>query len=203
MNKDKLLSFLQEGRIEAGCDEAGRGCLAGPVFAAAVILPSSFENELLNDSKQLSEKQRYALRPIIEREALAFAVGIVDNHEIDRINILNASFLAMHRAIDQLSQKPEYLLIDGNRFKAYPQIQHTCIVKGDGKFLSIAAASILAKTYRDDYMEIIHQEFPMFDWKQNKGYPTLFHRKMVQQFGITSYHRKSFANLGDQLRLNF
>jgi len=202
MIKDKLQLFLQDGRIEAGCDEAGRGCLAGPVFAAAVILPSSFENDLLNDSKQLSEKQRYALRPIIEREALAFAVGMVDNHEIDRINILNASFLAMHRAIDQLSQKPEYLLIDGNRFKAYPQIQHTCIVKGDGKFLSIAAASILAKTYRDDYMELIHQEFPMFDWKQNKGYPTLFHRKMVQQFGITSYHRKSFANLGDQLRLN-
>lgn len=202
MIKDKLQLFLQDGRIEAGCDEAGRGCLAGPVFAAAVILPSSFENDLLNDSKQLSEKQRYALRPIIEREALAFAVGIVDNHEIDRINILNASFLAMHRAIDQLSLKPEYLLIDGNRFKTYPQIQHTCIVKGDGKFLSIAAASILAKTYRDDYMEIIHQEFPMFDWKQNKGYPTLFHRKMVQQFGITSYHRKSFANLGDQLRLN-
>ena len=202
MIKDKLQLFLQEGRIEAGCDEAGRGCLAGPVFAAAVILPPSFENDLLNDSKKLTEKQRYALRPLIEHEALAFAVGIVDNHEIDRINILNASFLAMHRAIDQLSQKPEYLLIDGNRFKAYPQIQHTCIVKGDGKFLSIAAASILAKTYRDDYMELIHQEFPMFDWKQNKGYPTLFHRKMVQQFGITSYHRKSFANLGDQLRLN-
>jgi ribonuclease HII len=202
MIKDKLQLFLQEGRLEAGCDEAGRGCLAGPVFAAAVILPSSFENDLLNDSKQLSEKQRYTLRPVIEREALAFAVGIVDNHEIDRINILNASFLAMHRAIDQLSPKPEYLLIDGNRFKAYQQIQHACIVKGDGKFLSIAAASILAKTYRDDYMETIHQEFPMFDWKQNKGYPTLFHRKMVQQFGITSYHRKSFANLGNQLRLN-
>jgi len=203
MIKNKLLPYLQEGRIEAGCDEAGRGCLAGPVFAAAVILPISFENDLLNDSKQLTEKQRYALRPLIEREALSFAVGIVDNHEIDRINILNASFLAMHRAIDQLILKPEYLLIDGNRFKAYPQIQHTCIVKGDGKFLSIAAASILAKTYRDDYMEVIHREFPMFDWKQNKGYPTLFHRKMVQQFGITSYHRKSFANLGDQLRLNF
>lgn len=202
MIKDKLQLFLQEGRLEAGCDEAGRGCLAGPVFAAAVILPPSFENDLLNDSKQLTEKQRYALRPVIEHEALAFAVGIVDNHEIDRINILNASFLAMHRAIDQLSQKPEYLLIDGNRFKAYPKIQHTCIVKGDGIFLSIAAASVLAKTYRDDYMEIIHREFPMFNWKQNKGYPTLFHRKMVQQFGITSYHRKSFANLGDQLRLN-
>jgi len=202
MIKNKLLPYLQEGRIEAGCDEAGRGCLAGPVFAAAVILPSTFENDLLNDSKQLTEKQRYVLRPLIEREALSFAVGIVDNHEIDRINILNASFLAMHRAIDQLSLKPEYLLIDGNRFKAYPKIQHACIVKGDGKFLSIAAASILAKTYRDDYMEIIHQEFPMFGWKQNKGYPTLFHRKMVQQFGITSYHRKSFANLGDQLRLN-
>lgn len=202
MTKNKLLPYLKPGRLEAGCDEAGRGCLAGPVFAAAVILPQSFENDLLNDSKKLTEKQRYALRPVIEREALAFAVGIVDNREIDRINILNASFLAMHRAIDQLSLKPEFLLIDGNRFKTYPQIQHSCIVKGDGKFLSIAAASVLAKTYRDDYMEKIHQEYPMFDWKQNKGYPTLFHRKMVLQFGITSYHRVTFANMGDQLRLD-
>jgi ribonuclease HII len=203
MGKEKLLTFMQKGRLEAGCDEAGRGCLAGPVFAAAVILPQSFENDLLNDSKKLTEKQRYALRPIIEREALAFAVGIADNREIDRINILNASFLAMHRAIDQLNPKPEFLLIDGNRFKAYPQIKHSCIVKGDGKFLSIAAASVLAKTYRDDYMEVIHQEYPMYDWKQNKGYPTLFHRKMVQQCGISSYHRITFANQGDQLCLDF
>lgn len=203
MKKDKLQLFLNEGRIEAGCDEAGRGCLAGPVFAAAVILPSDFENELLNDSKKLTEKQRYALRPVIENQALAFAVGIVDNHEIDQINILNASFLAMHRAIEQLIVKPEHLLIDGNRFKAFPGILHTCIVKGDGKFLSIAAASILAKTYRDDYMDALHQEFPQYDWLKNKGYPTLHHRKVIREIGITSFHRKSFANLGDQLRLDF
>lgn len=203
MKKDKLQLFLKEGRIEAGCDEAGRGCLAGPVFAAAVILPANFENDLLNDSKQLTEKQRYSLRPLIEQEALAFAVGVVDNHEIDQINILNASFLAMHRAVDQLSIKPEHLLIDGNRFKAYSGIPHTCIVKGDGKFLSIAAASILAKTYRDDYMDALHLEFPQYDWLKNKGYPTLHHRKLIREIGITSYHRKSFANLGDQLRLDF
>ncbi|MDP3913414.1 MAG: ribonuclease HII [Bacteroidota bacterium] len=203
MKKKELLLFLQEGRIEAGCDEAGRGCLAGPVFAAAVILPENFENELLNDSKKLTEKQRYALRPIIESQALAFAVGIVDNHEIDRINILNASFLAMHRAIGQLLLKPEYLLIDGNRFKAYPEIPHTCIVKGDGKFLSIAAASILAKTYRDDYMNALHQEFPRFDWSKNKGYPTLHHRQVIRETGITSYHRKTFGQCGDQFRLDF
>lgn len=203
MKKDKLQLFLKEGRIEAGCDEAGRGCLAGPVFAAAVILPASFENELLNDSKKLTEKQRYALRPLIEQEALAFAVGIVDNHEIDQINILNASFIAMHRAVDQLNIKPQHLLIDGNRFKAYSGIPHTCIVKGDGKFLSIAAASILAKTYRDDYMDALHLEFPQYDWLKNKGYPTLHHRKIIREIGITSYHRKSFANLGDQLRLDF
>ncbi|HEX7585865.1 MAG TPA: ribonuclease HII, partial [Prolixibacteraceae bacterium] len=149
------------------------------------------------------EKQRYALRPIIEQQALAFAVGIVDNHEIDRINILNASFLAMHRALDQLNLKPEHLLIDGNRFKAYPQIPHTCIIKGDGKYLSIAAASILAKTYRDDYMNAIHQEFPQYNWLKNKGYPTLHHRKVVREIGITPYHRISFANQGNQLRLNF
>ena len=203
MLKDKLLLFLQEGRLEAGCDEAGRGCLAGPVFAAAVILPADFENDLLNDSKKLTEKQRYALRPVIEQQALAFAVGIVDNHEIDRINILNASFLAMHRAIDQLSLKPEHLLIDGNRFKAYPMIAHTCIVKGDGKYLSIAAASVLAKTYRDDYMVSLHQEFPQYDWLKNKGYPTLHHRKVVREIGITQYHRKTFANQDDELRLDF
>jgi ribonuclease HII len=203
VKKDKLQLFLQEGRLEAGCDEAGRGCLAGPVFAAAVILPADFENEQLNDSKKLTEKQRYALRPVIEQQALAFAVGIVDNHEIDRINILNASFLAMHRAIAQLRLTPEHLLIDGNRFKAYPEITHTCVVKGDGKFLPIAAASVLAKTYRDDYMDGIHQQFPQYDWLKNKGYPTLHHRKVVREIGVTPYHRLTFANLGDQLKLDF
>lgn len=203
MKKDKLQLFLMEGRIEAGCDEAGRGCLAGPVFAAAVILPADFENEMLNDSKMLTEKQRYALRPIIESQALAFAVGIVDNDEIDRINILNASFLAMHRAIDQLKLIPEHLLIDGNRFKAFPHIPHTCIVKGDGKFLSIAAASILAKTYRDDYMDAIHQEFPRYNWLKNKGYPTFYHRIVIRETGITSYHRKTFGENANQFKLDF
>ncbi len=203
MKKDKLQLFLKEGRIEAGCDEAGRGCLAGPVFAAAVILPENFENDLLNDSKKLTDKQRYALRPIIEAEALAFAVGIVDHHEIDRINILNASFLAMHRAVEQLKIKPEHLLIDGNRFKAYPQIPHTCVIKGDGKYLPIAAASILAKTYRDDFMDALHPQFPEYNWLQNKGYPTLHHRKAVREIGISPYHRVTFANQADQLRLNF
>ncbi len=203
MVKNKLQLFLQKGRLEAGCDEAGRGCLAGPVFAAAVILPEDFENEMLNDSKKLTEKQRYLLRPMIEEQALAFAVGIVDHMEIDRINILNASFLAMHRAIDQLSIRPEHLLIDGNRFKGYPQIQHTCIVKGDGIYLSIAAASVLAKTYRDDFMDTIHQQFPEYNWLKNKGYPTLFHRTKVMEIGISSYHRKSFANQGNQLLIEF
>lgn len=203
MKKNKLQLFLQEGRLEAGCDEAGRGCLAGPVFAAAVILPANFENELLDDSKKLTEKQRYALRPIIESQALAFAVGIVDNHEIDKINILNASFLAMHRAINQLTLKPEHLLIDGNRFKAYPLIPHTCIIKGDGKYLSIAAASILAKTYRDDYMDIIHQEFPQYNWLKNKGYPTMHHRRIIHKTGITSYHRITFGQNAGQFRLDF
>jgi len=203
MIKNKLLLYLQEGRLEAGCDEAGRGCLAGPVFAAAVILPEDFENELLNDSKKLTEKQRYLLRPMIEEQALAFAVGIVDHQEIDRINILNASFLAMHRAIDQLTIRPQHLLIDGNRFKSYPQIQHTCIIKGDGKYLSIAAASVLAKTYRDDFMDAIHQQFPEYNWLKNKGYPTLFHRTKVMEVGISPFHRKSFSNQGDQLLLDF
>ncbi len=203
MIKETLQLFLKEGRVEAGCDEAGRGCLAGPVFAAAVILPEYFENELLNDSKKLTEKQRYQLRPVIEQQALAFAVGIVDNREIDKINILNASFLAMHRAVDQLKIRPDHLLIDGNRFKAYAEIPHTCIVKGDGKYLSIAAASILAKTYRDDYMDAIHEEYPQYDWLKNKGYPTLHHRKKVREIGITPYHRLTFANLADQLRLDF
>ena len=162
-----LLPWLNEELIEAGCDEAGRGCLAGAVYAAAVILPKDFENELLNDSKQLSEKQRYALREVIERDAVAWAVGIVSPEEIDKINILNASFLAMHRAVDRLKTRPQHLLIDGNRFKKYPDIPHTTVIKGDGKYLSIAAASILAKTYRDDYMNKLHQEFPCYDWEHN------------------------------------
>jgi ribonuclease HII len=203
INNNKLQLFLQEGRLEAGCDEAGRGCLAGPVFAAAVILPAGFENDILNDSKKLTEKQRYALRPIIEEQALAYAVGIVDNNEIDQINILNASFLAMHRAIAQLTLKPEHLLIDGNRFNAFPQIPHTCIVEGDGKYLSIAAASILAKTYRDDYMDILHQEYPCYGWLTNKGYPTMFHRQAIGEAGICCYHRKTFGHNPDQYRLDF
>lgn len=199
-----LLPFLHDNTVEAGCDEAGRGCLAGSVYAAAVILPPDFKNEKLNDSKQLSEKQRYALREIIEREALAWAVGIVTPEEIDKINILNASFLAMHRAIGKLSVRPEHLLIDGNRFNPYPGIPHTTIVKGDGKYLSIAAASILAKTYRDDYMNNIHNEYPLYDWNNNKGYPTKKHREAIAQHGTTPYHRRSFNLLGDgQLTFGF
>jgi ribonuclease HII len=178
--------------MEAGCDEAGRGCLAGAVFAAAVILPDNFVCDELNDSKQLSEKMRYRLRPVIESQALAWAVGTVSPEEIDKINILNASFLAMHRAIDQLKIKPDHLIIDGNRFKAYPYITHTTIVKGDGKYLSIAAASVLAKTYRDDYMLRLHNEFPHYDWQSNKGYPTLKHRQAIREHGLTDYHRKTF-----------
>lgn len=198
-----LLPYLQENRIEAGCDEAGRGCLAGAVYAAAVILPPDFKNEMLNDSKQLSEKQRYALRSVIEESALAWAVGIVSPEEIDQINILNASFLAMHRAIDQLKIRPEHLLIDGNRFNPYPNIPHTTIVKGDGKYLSIAAASILAKTYRDDYMNQLHREYPVYDWDHNKGYPTKKHRAAIAEHGISPYHRKSYNLLGNgQLTLD-
>lgn len=198
------MPFLEAGRIEAGCDEAGRGCLAGPVYAAAVILPQDFSNPLLNDSKQLTEKQRYALRPIIETQALAWAVGVVDNNEIDRINILKASFTAMHRAIDQLKIRPEFLLIDGNRFIPYPGIAHTTIVKGDGKMMSIAAASVLAKTYRDDFMNRIAQEYPQYEWQVNKGYPTAAHRSAIRQYGTTPYHRMSFNLLGDgQLSLDF
>ena len=196
-----LLPYLEAHRIEAGCDEAGRGCLAGPVFAAAVILPETFQNELLNDSKQLTEKRRYALRPIIEQEALAWAVGIVMPEEIDRINILKASFLAMHRAVDQLKVRPQYLLIDGNRFTPYPEVPHTTIVKGDGTYMSIAAASILAKTYRDDYMNQLDEQFPVYHWKENKGYPTKAHREAIRQFGITPHHRKSFTLLPQQLEL--
>ncbi|CCZ80138.1 ribonuclease HII [Odoribacter laneus] len=188
---------------EAGCDEAGRGCLAGPVFAAAVILPDNFHNELLNDSKQLTEKQRDYLRPIIEQQALAWAVASMDNQEIDQINILNASIAAMHKALDGLSLLPQHIIIDGNRFKAYKNIPHLCIVKGDAKYMSIAAASVLAKTHRDEYMETLDKLFPVYNWKQNKGYPTQEHRDKIKQYGITDFHRKSF-NLADaQLKLNF
>lgn len=188
-------------RIEAGCDEAGRGCLAGAVFAAAVILPHGYSHDILNDSKQLSEKQRYALRPEIERDAVAWAVGIVLPDEIDKINILNASILAMHRAIDKLKVRPEHLLIDGNRFKPYPGINHDCIVKGDGKYMAIAAASVLAKTYRDDYMLRLHEEFPQYGWDKNKGYPTREHRAAIARYGTTPYHRLSFRLLDPQLQL--
>jgi ribonuclease HII len=199
-----LLPYLDSILIEAGCDEAGRGCLAGPVFAAAVILPKDFKNELLNDSKKLNEKQRHALRPIIEKEALAWAVATVSAEEIDGINILNASFLAMHRALDQLILRPELLLIDGNRFKVYNNIQNHCIVKGDGKYLSIAAASILAKTYRDDYMLELHNQYPEYSWNENKGYPTLKHRKAIEENGACGQHRKTFnllSSTSDQSRL--
>ena len=197
-----LLPYLDKNRIEAGCDEAGRGCLAGAVFAASVILPPGFVCEELNDSKQLTEKQRYKLRVIIEKEALAYAVGIVSPAEIDEINILNASFLAMHRAIEQLSLIPEHLLIDGNRFKKYKNIPHTCVVKGDGKFLSIAAASILAKTYRDDYMQQLHTEYSMYDWNNNKGYPTKKHREGIKKYGATPYHRNTFTLLPEDRQLS-
>ena len=196
-----LLPYMNSGVVEAGCDEAGRGCLAGAVYAAAVVLPPDFRNELLNDSKKLTEKQRYALRPLTEEAALAWAVGIVTPQEIDRINILNASFLAMHRAIEQLRVTPQHLLIDGNRFKPYPGIAHTCVVKGDGKYEAIAAASILAKTYRDDYMNELHEKYPMYDWKSNKGYPTKAHRAAIAQYGPTPYHRLSFQLLERQLSI--
>ncbi|MGJ1268923.1 ribonuclease HII [Sphingobacterium spiritivorum] len=196
-----LLSTFQIERIEAGCDEAGRGCLAGPVFAAAVIFPKDYHHDLLNDSKKLSEKKRMALRPIIEQEALAFAVASVSAEEIDKINIHNASYLAMHRALDQLKVKAEYIIVDGNRFIPYPEVSHTCIIKGDGKYLSIAAASILAKTYRDEYMESIASDFPAYDWLQNKGYPTVKHRNAVLAYGLTPHHRKTFRITDPQLKL--
>ncbi|HEX7367749.1 MAG TPA: ribonuclease HII [Pelobium sp.] len=196
-----LLPFYQDVFLEAGCDEAGRGCLAGPVFAAAVILPKDFHHPLLNDSKQIKEPDRYALRQEIEAVALAFAIGVVDHQEIDKINILNASFLAMHRAILQLKTVPEFLIIDGNRFNAYPNIKHQCIVKGDSKYFSIAAASILAKTYRDDYMNKIDAEFPHYQWRTNKGYPTVFHRKAVLDLGFSPYHRKTFNVSNPQLSI--
>ena len=191
-----LLPYKIENRIEAGCDEAGRGCLAGAVFAAAVNLPPGFRNETLNDSKQLTERQRYALRPLIEKEALAWAVGVVSPQEIDEMNILKASFLAIHRAIDALRVRPEALLIDGNRFTPYRDLPYSCEVKGDGRYLSIAAASILAKTYRDDYMMKLHEEYPQYHWDENKGYPTRAHRAAIAQYGPTSYHRRTFNLLG-------
>lgn len=207
-----LASHYYDGLIEAGCDEAGRGCLAGSVYAAAVILPDGYENPLLNDSKQLTEKRRYQLREQIERDALSWAVGIVTPEEIDRINILNASILAMHRALDQLTVRPQAVIVDGNRFKPYRtvvdgsavDIPHTIIVKGDGKYMAIAAASILAKTYRDDYMNRLAEEYPQYDWRSNKGYPTRKHREAIRQYGTTPYHRMTYNLLGDgQLSLQF
>jgi ribonuclease HII len=200
-----LATHYYEGKIEAGCDEAGRGCLAGSVYAAAVILPDGYENPLLNDSKQLPEKRRYELREQIERDAVAWAVGIVTPEEIDKINILNASILAMHRALDQLKVRPKAIIVDGNRFKPYRSvvdgspvnIPHTTIVKGDGKYMAIAAASILAKTYRDDYMNQLAEEYPQYDWQKNKGYPTKKHREAIRQYGTTPYHRMSYNLLGD------
>ena len=184
--------------LECGCDEAGRGCLAGPVVAAAVILPQNFECPLLNDSKQLTELQREALRPIIEKEALAWAVAEVDNHEIDEINILNASILAMHRAVQKLTTRPEFIIVDGNRFKPFEDIPHQTIVKGDSKYLSIAAASVLAKTHRDELMQTLHAEFPHYDWDKNKAYPTLKHRASIREHGTTGYHRMTFNLLGGE-----
>lgn len=199
-----LKSHYYEDLIEAGCDEAGRGCLAGSVYAAAVILPPDYQNELLNDSKKLTAKKRYALREEIERDAIAWAVGIVTPEEIDKINILNASFLAMHRALDQLKVHPQAVIVDGNRFTPYQNLPFTTIVKGDGKYLSIAAASILAKTYRDDYMLSLAEEYPQYDWQSNMGYPTKNHRQAIRQHGITPYHRKSYNLLGDgQLSFDF
>ncbi|OFY86340.1 MAG: ribonuclease HII [Bacteroidetes bacterium RIFCSPLOWO2_12_FULL_35_15] len=198
-----LKKYFDKILVEAGCDESGRGCLAGPVFAAAVILPKKFKNSILDDSKKLSDKQRKLLRPIIEQEAISWAVAEVGAKEIDKINILNASFLAMHRALDQLKVLPESLLIDGNRFKKYKTIPHHCIIEGDGKYMSIAAASILAKTYRDDYMDRLHEQFPHYDWMNNKAYATEKHREAIIKYGITEHHRKSFRLIPDQLEFDF
>ncbi len=199
-----LASHFYEGLTEAGCDEAGRGCLAGSVYAGAVIFPPDYRNEELNDSKQLSERRRNALREVIKRDAVAWAVGVVEPDEIDRINILNASILAMHRALDALSVCPEAVIVDGNRFKPYRNLPYTTIVKGDGKYLSIAAASILAKTYRDDYMAELARQYPQYDWQSNKGYPTKKHREAIREFGITPFHRRSYNLLGgNQLTFDF
>jgi ribonuclease HII len=197
-----LEPFLKEGVVEVGCDEAGRGCLAGPVFAAAVILPNDFKHSWLTDSKLLSEKKRVELRSFIEGNALAYEVASYSPKEIDEVNILNASIYSMHRALLALKIKPEHIIIDGNRFKPFNEIAYQTVIKGDGKYLSIAAASILAKTYRDDYMEKIHEDFPMYNWKKNKGYPTKEHRLAIKEFGITIYHRKSFKLLDEQLKLD-
>ena len=199
-----LESHYYKDLIEAGCDEAGRGCLAGSVYAAAVILPPGYQNADLNDSKQLTDKRRKALRVQIERDAVAWAVGIVTPEEIDKINILNASILAMHKALDQLKVRPEAIIVDGNRFKPYHDLPHTTIVKGDGKYMAIAAASILAKTYRDDYMDALAEEYPQYDWKSNKGYPTKKHRAAIREYGVTPYHRMSYNLLGSgELSLEF
>ena len=210
-NTEKMLaSHYYKGKVEAGCDEAGRGCLAGSVYAAAVIFPEDYQNDELNDSKQLTDKRRKQLREQIERDAVAWAVGVVSPDEIDRMNILNASILAMHRALDQLQVRPEAVIVDGNRFKPYSdpetglRLPHSTIVKGDGKYLSIAAASILAKTYRDDYMDQLAETYPQYDWQSNKGYPTKKHREAIREYGITPVHRKTFNMLGDgQLSLDF
>ena len=198
-----LASFLNKANIEVGCDEAGRGCLAGPVVAAAVILPKNFHSSMLNDSKQLSEKKRLELKAIILEEAIAYGIGIVDPKKIDEINILNASFLAMHKALSQIEKPFNSILVDGNRFQTYKNIEHHCIIKGDGKFLNIAAASILAKTSRDEIMEQLDEEHPQYQWKNNKGYPTKTHRSAIEEFGITNHHRKTFRLLPDQLSLDF
>lgn len=199
-----LKNKYYEGMIEAGCDEAGRGCLAGSVYAAAVILPEGYDNAELNDSKQLTDRRRKELRTVIERDAVAWAVGVVTPEEIDRINILNASILAMHRALDALTVRPEAIIVDGNRFKTYQSLPHTCIVKGDARYMAIAAASILAKTYRDDYMDQLAKEYPSYGWQRNKGYPTREHRSAIREHGVTPYHRKSYNLLGDgQLELVF
>lgn len=198
-----LASFFQPKLIEAGLDEAGRGCYAGPVFAAAVILPKDFFHPLLNDSKQVSEKNRIELRKIIEKKALDFSVAMIDNKEIDKTNILKASFNAMHLALNKLKMEPQFLLIDGNRFIAYKKLPHQCIIKGDGKYAAIAAASILAKTYRDDFMKKIHKKYPEYNWQKNKGYGTLEHRTAIEQLGLTNYHRKSFNILPKQINIEF
>ena len=197
-----LASYLHKNKIEVGCDEAGRGCLAGPVIAAAVILPKKFKNPLLNDSKKLSEKKRFLLKTEIKKYAIAYGIGIVDHKEIDKINILNASILAMHRALDQIKNPFDSILVDGNRFKNYKETEHHCIIKGDSKYLSIAAASILAKTYRDDLMKKLHLEYPQYQWEKNKGYPTESHRAAIKKIGLSQYHRKSFKLLPEQLSLN-
>lgn len=199
-----LKNHYYDNMIEAGCDEAGRGCLAGSVYAAAVILPEGYQNDALNDSKKLTDKKRKELREVIERDAVAWAVGVVTPEEIDKINILNASFLAMHRALDQLKVRPEAVIVDGNRFKPYHDLPYSTIVKGDGKYMAIAAASILAKTYRDDYMDALAEEYPVYDWKSNKGYPTKKHRKAIRQHGVSPYHRMSYNLLGSgELSLDF